>query len=98
MHTFSTHLTFIEDPGHGWLKVPLAELDVLGIRGQITPYSYINGEYAYLEEDVDAGTYLDARTAQQVPAPTIDQEYVHAFAGRTQYDRFPSPAKQEGER
>jgi hypothetical protein len=81
-------LTFIEDPGHGWLQVPLTELDQLGIRSEITPYSYKNGRFAYLEEDCDMGVYLDARQAQGFPPPEFNRTYTHRFTGRDRYDRF----------
>ncbi len=55
---------FITDPGHGWLKVPRAELARLGIENDITSYSYARGAYAYLEEDVDYATFLNAKTAR----------------------------------
>ena len=32
--------TFYEDPGHGWLKVPMTELVDLGVAGTISSYSY----------------------------------------------------------
>jgi len=32
--------TFITDPGHGWLKVPLIHLKHLNLLDKITPYSY----------------------------------------------------------
>ena len=51
---------FFEDPGHGWLKVPLKELEELGIAGRITRYSYRRGAYAYLEEDCDAPLFVKA--------------------------------------
>lgn len=50
---------FTEDPGHGWLRVPLKELRP--IQDKITAYSYMNNKYAYLEEDCDMGTFLDYR-------------------------------------
>jgi hypothetical protein len=52
---------FIEDPGHGWLEVPKAELVELGIAGQISPYSYHWGEMAYLEEDGDLAVFMKAK-------------------------------------
>lgn len=57
----SKKLTFWSDPGHGWLEVPTAELKELGIENKISSYSYINweGSKAYLEEDCDAGVYLN---------------------------------------
>jgi len=56
-----TNYTFVSDPGHGWLQVPLNELDALGITGQISMYSYVEGDTVWLEEDCDLSTYLHAR-------------------------------------
>ena len=53
-------MKWICDPGHGWLEVPLADIERLGIRGQISPYSYLKGKTAYLEEDLDAWVYIRA--------------------------------------
>ena len=47
------------DPSHAWVKVKVAELDKLGISKYITPFSYVRGDYAYLEEDQDASTFID---------------------------------------
>lgn len=51
-------MEFIEDPGHGWLKVPkeifLQELSTASI------YSYTNDEYIFLEEDCDLPQFLDS--------------------------------------
>jgi hypothetical protein len=51
------------DSGHGWIKVPMSELIELRIAGQITTYSYRDGDVAYLEEDCDAATYINAAKA-----------------------------------
>ena len=51
---------FINDPGHGWLEVPIAEIDALGIAGKISGYSYVKNGMAYLEEDQDLGVFVDA--------------------------------------
>jgi hypothetical protein len=56
--------TFYEDPGHGWLAVQAAELVELGIAGDITPWSYLNGDVAYLEEDCDLSTFIRAKEAR----------------------------------
>jgi hypothetical protein len=53
--------TFYEDSSHGWLEVPLQELKDLGIQERITSFSYVFKGMAYLEEDLDAGTFLDIR-------------------------------------
>ena len=50
--------TFHSDPSHGWLEVEAEDLKILGIWGEITSYSYKNCSKVYLEEDLDAVTYL----------------------------------------
>jgi hypothetical protein len=44
------------DPGHGWVAVKKKFLEEIGIADQITSYSYMKGQTAYLEEDQDAST------------------------------------------
>lgn len=53
---------FYEDPSHGWLKVPVEEIKQLGITHQISQCSYISADrkFAFLEEDMDAETFLKA--------------------------------------
>jgi hypothetical protein len=46
------------DAQHGWLRVPHKMLAKLGIAAQITPFSYMRTEYAYLEEDHDMTTFM----------------------------------------
>lgn len=66
MQTDSNHqssiveLTFFADPGHGWVRVPYSFLWELGIEGDISPYSYMDHQYAYLEEDCDFGILINA--------------------------------------
>lgn len=58
-----THLlfTYHTDPGHGWLEVSRDLLVSLGaVATTITPYSYQNQGKVFLEEDCDAGYFLDA--------------------------------------
>ena len=76
----SEQLTFISDPEHGWLKMPIGELAALGIENQITSCSFLNGRFVYLEEDQDASTYLASRRAQGHPDPQFDEQYVNYFA------------------
>ncbi|OLV15363.1 hypothetical protein [Deinococcus marmoris] len=54
------NLIWTNDPGHAWLAVPRTDLRALGIEARITGYSYVRGDTVYLEEDLDAGTYLEA--------------------------------------
>ena len=55
---------FYMDPGHGWLRIPIRLLRELGIESRITLYSYRRGDYAYLEEDCDAMTFIKAMEAR----------------------------------
>jgi hypothetical protein len=54
---------FVSDPSHGWLKVPLTELERLGIVDQISAYSFLKDGMAYLEEDRDMKVFTTARDA-----------------------------------
>lgn len=51
----------LEDPGHAWLEVPIAELISLGIDEKVSSYSYLSGRHAYLEEDCDMPLYVAAK-------------------------------------
>ena len=83
----TTVLTFVEDARHGWLQVPRSHLNGLGIAEEITPYSYQNRNTIYLEEDLDMGTYLNARRAQGWSDVEMVREYHESWIGR---DRYPS--------
>lgn len=48
------------DPGHGWLKVSKKLLKELGIENDISSFSYMRVEYAYLEEDSDCSIFCEA--------------------------------------
>ena len=58
---------FITDPAHGWLEVPRAELDALGIRHSISEYSYQRKDMVYLEEDCDFARFAAAKAARAEP-------------------------------
>ena len=53
-HSFS-------DPGHGWVRVPVKELVRMDIAHKITPYSYLKGDIAFLEEDVDLTLFVERK-------------------------------------
>ena len=79
---------YIQDPGHGWLAVPLDALRSLGFRvagngdtwpyvGRvISTYSYAKGGMAYLEEDADASAYMDALDADGIARPRLNVIHV----------------------
>ena len=78
--SIASKVVFISDPGHGWLKVLLPELDTLGIREQISPYSFYDTRFAYLEEDADASVYLEARRSQGYDETEFDERYTNYFS------------------
>jgi hypothetical protein len=50
--------TFYSDPGHAWLKVDITDLVDLGLEQSITAYSFRRGSSVFLEEDLDATTFI----------------------------------------
>lgn len=69
-------LRFIEDPGHGWLEVPINLLRELGIEDAISECSYYSAwtKCVYLEEDCDAGIF-DMEATKAGWEYEIDREY-----------------------
>lgn len=64
-----TTLIFHEDGGHGWLAVPLDDVKYSG--ADISVYSYMDDNFAYLEEDCDVMAFIDAIGGKEV----FDQYY-----------------------
>jgi hypothetical protein len=80
-------LTFIIDPGHGWLEVPVSELLDFRIADQISACSYLHRGNAYLEEDCDAGKYIRALQAHGQTFHVNERyEEVTAIRGYRSYD------------
>lgn len=54
-------IKFWEDPGHGWLQVPMGLLNAMKKDGlKISGYSYRDKNYGYLEEDCDLAAFAKA--------------------------------------
>lgn len=84
-------LNFYEDPGHGWLAVPLTLLDRLGLLDQISHYSYMRGMLAHLEEDCDYSRFATAmRDAGRVFS--LREHHTDARSRIRGYDSY-SPAR-----
>jgi hypothetical protein len=49
-------LEFHYDAGHGWLRVPIGLVKRIG--SHVSPYSYRDDHFAYLEEDCDMPAFL----------------------------------------
>ena len=81
---------FHSDPGHGWLAVKEKELIELNIAHKISPYSYHKGNTVYLEEDCDAGIFMEALRSQK----NIDCNYRTSYQEKTpirSYPRYEAP-------
>lgn len=87
-------LNFISDPGHGWLVVDRKHVVELGIAPEISPYSYQKGDIAYLEEDCDAGLYLQALKAKGITY-TIAEQSLNDDAPCRRFQRFHIPLEEQ---
>lgn len=79
----------ISDPGHGWLEVPRSLLAALGIANAISPYSYVRGNMAYLEEDCDYSLFLEVYRREHGHDPEIAEHPVNHEATIRRYARYP---------
>ena len=76
---------YVTDSSHGWLKVPMAELERLNIVDDISTFSYVKNDMAYLEEDQDMAVFLTARQAREEPVKLVD----HARKGSSRIRNYP---------
>jgi len=83
-----TKFVFYADPGHGYLRVSLKILERLGIMNQISPFSFKSNYYAFLEEDMDMTTFVQAYKADGQDAEFVVKNLDHE-AGCRRYERFP---------
>ena len=60
------NIKFFADPAHGWGEVPISLIKELGIADQISHYSYMKGDNAYLEEDCDLSVLMNALEAKGI--------------------------------
>lgn len=79
---------FISDPGHGWLKVPHALLAELGIADKISTYSYSRDAFAYLEEDLDASTFIAAMKAAGREIKFRERNCAHVYSRVRHYATY----------
>ena len=83
---------FISDPGHGWCEVELDFVRELGIWDKISSYSYVKGDFAYLEEDCD---YAAFHNAMKLRGESIELVEIHQDNTPIRnYRRFPSTQRQ----
>ncbi len=74
--------TFHTDPGHGWLEVTVNDLSSISlVPSDFTQCSYRKGNTLYLEEDCDAGKFINAWKARGNTC-TINEVYHKYFFAR----------------
>ena len=66
---------YIQDAGHGWVRVPKAEIAKAGVADQISVHSFQKGNNVFLEQDSDMEVFVAARTKQGLE--TKFAEYVN---------------------
>lgn len=80
-------LKFYSDPSHGWCAIKLNALYDLGIIEKISPYSYIRGKTAYLEEDMDYSTLIQALFDKRINY-SLTEKHSNKSSPIRSYDRY----------
>lgn len=75
-----TEFTFISDPGHAWLEVNLTEFPEAVNYG--TGFGYLNGNCIYLEQDVEAESFLNHLMSQGEPISFSEVNFDEEWVGR----------------
>jgi hypothetical protein len=76
---------YIQDRGHGWVKVPIQLLKDLSIADQVSYFSYYRAGFGYLEEDCDLCLFFNAYHAKYGHDPKLrdrisDRSRVRTYA------------------
>lgn len=64
-------ITYIQDPGHGWIAVPLSIIREWNIKP--SQFSYRDETMGYLEEDCDASLFVNEAKSRNVSIQIIEQ-------------------------
>lgn len=84
-------LRVFADCGHAWLRVPLEDVRLACLQGlTISKCSFMNGKYAYLEEDCDLSAFIAFR---QIPTEVVESWKISYCDDRREshvrrYERF----------
>jgi hypothetical protein len=90
---YSLTLNYYQDPGHGWVKISLNKLQQLGLADSISYYSYMRGDYAYLEEDCDLGRLYQAADKAGITIK-LREHWTNKRSKIRSYKNYKSPAQQ----
>jgi hypothetical protein len=85
--------TFHADNGHAWLRVTSSEaLDVGLVAKSFSRYSYVKGNDFYLEEDCDAGLFMNAYQRKYGTLPELHCENYNGSSPIRNYRRIKESA------
>jgi len=79
---------YYQDSSHGWVKVKKSILEELGISHEISKFSYMKGEYAYLEEDSDSRTFILAYEKINGKRPTFNESHSNKSSKICSYEDY----------
>lgn len=78
------------DPGHGWIEVPVVDLQELGLKlADFTRYSYMKHDRVYLEEDCDAAVFVNAYAERYGVRPKFRELHTGVDSMIRSYARLP---------
>ena len=84
------HFYHHTDPGHGWLAVTLNDIADVGLTpSDFTQYSYQRADVLYLEEDCDAGKFIDAWKLKHNAEPEILERWSNYDSIIRSFTRLP---------
>lgn len=93
----SKTFTFFCDPGHGWLRVTLADCAAVGLSADsFSSYSYRDDFYLYLEEDCDASKFVAAYVAKYEAMPATKESHSNGESAIRRKPRLKGAAYQAG--
>jgi len=81
-------IKFYADPAHGWGEVPMSMIKELCIEDQISHYSYMKGDMAYLEEDCDLSVFLRALESRGMGYPKFVEIHTNNDSPVRRYQSF----------
>ena len=78
---------YIQDSGHGWLRVPHSIVWDLNLTAHISRFSYQDSKYYFLEEDCDAGKLLLALKEKGITYSLVES-HCEYWQGRTRKESY----------
>lgn len=88
-------VTYVSDPSHSYLKVPVHLVENLDFANKISEYSFFNDKFVWLEEDCDMALFFNALDERSLPEPIIYTQTLEDQAPFRLYPRFSAKSWEE---